>query len=109
MNMDTVLSALADPNRRAIVGLLREGERPVGFLVEQLPIAQSGVSRHLRILRDAGVVASRTEGQRRVYSLCPEPFQELSDWLADVRQIWEERLDNLEAELHRRQLESNDE
>ena len=77
-------------------------ERPVGELVQRLPIAQSGVSRHLRILKDAGMVTSRADGQRRIYALRREPFQELSDWLDRVRQHWEHSLDNLELELSRR-------
>ena len=100
--MDQMLQALADPRRRLIVEILLEGEQPVGDLVKRLPIAQSGVSRHLRILRDAGLVASRAEGQRRLYSLRPEPFETLSGWLDRYRRLWEERLDNFELELERR-------
>ncbi len=97
-----VLHALSDPNRRQIIAMLRSGERPVGELVRALPIAQSGVSRHLRLLKEAGVVRSRKDGQRRLYSLRPEPFQQLSDWLSDYRVLWEQRLDNLDAEIQRR-------
>jgi len=103
-----MLQCLADPNRRAIVDALLLGEQPVGELVRRLPIAQSGVSRHLRILRDSGLVRSRAEGQRRYYSLLPEPFEELSDWLARYRVLWEHRLDNFEAELERRKADNND-
>ena len=71
-------------------------------LVAQLPIAQSGVSRHLRILRETGLVTVRADGQKRFYSLRPEPFEELSGWLDDVRALWEHRLDNFETELERR-------
>jgi DNA-binding transcriptional ArsR family regulator len=70
--------------------------------VRRLPIAQSGVSRHLRILKDAGIVESRTDGQRRVYSLRAEPFEKLSEWLAQYRRLWDDRLDNFEVELDRR-------
>ncbi len=82
-------AALSDPRRRAIVELLRSGERPVGALVDALGIAQSGVSRHLRILRDAGFVTARKDGQRRLYSLRPEPFTELAGWLRQFRQLWD--------------------
>ncbi len=97
-----MLQALADPRRRAIVEILLQEEQLVGDLVRRLPIAQSGVSRHLRILKDAGMVESRTEGQRRVYSLRAEPFEKLSEWLAQYRRLWEGRLDNFEIELERR-------
>ena len=102
MNMEQMLAALADPQRRQIVELLLVRDRPVRDLVERLPIAQSGVSRHLRILRGAGLVRSRAEGQRRIYSLCPEPLEELSSWLESIRLVWELRLDNFERELDRR-------
>ncbi len=97
-----MLTALADPRRRQIVELLMVRDRQVGDLVQHLPIAQSGVSRHLKILRSAGLVTSRAVGQRRIYSLCPEPLEELSSWLDRCRQIWEVRLDNFERELERR-------
>ena len=97
-----MLQALADPRRREIVEMLLEEDQVVGQLARRLPIAQSGVSRHLRILKDAGMVESRTEGQRRVYSLRAEPFEKLSQWLAQYRRLWENRLDNFEAELERR-------
>ena len=97
-----MLQALADPRRREIVEILLQEEQVVGDLAQRLPIAQSGVSRHLRILKDAGMVESRTEGQRRVYSLRAEPFEKLSEWLAQYRRLWESRLDNFEVELERR-------
>lgn len=84
---------LADPTRRRIVEVLRGGERQVNDVVERLDIHQSGVSRHLRILRDAGFVQVRPEGQRRLYSLRPEPFRELEEWLESYRGVWEDRLD----------------
>lgn len=84
---------LADPTRRRIVEVLRKGERPVSDVVGSLDIHQSGVSRHLRILRDAGFVQVRPEGQRRLYSLRPEPFRELEEWLESYRGVWEDRLD----------------
>ncbi|MCO4769052.1 MAG: winged helix-turn-helix transcriptional regulator [Deltaproteobacteria bacterium] len=102
ISVDASLQALADPRRRAIVELLRSGEQPVSDLVAKLPIAQSGVSRHLRILRETGLVTVRAAGQKRFYSLRPEPFEELSDWLEEMRAVWEHRLDNFETELERR-------
>ena len=97
-----MLQALADPRRREIVEILLQEEQLVGDLVRRLPIAQSGVSRHLRILKDAGMVESRTEGQRRIYSLRAEPFEKLAEWLAQYRRLRESRLDNFEVELDRR-------
>jgi DNA-binding transcriptional ArsR family regulator len=100
--MELMLQALADPRRRQIVESLLDEEQLVGDLAKRLPIAQSGVSRHLRILKDAGIVVSRAEGQRRIYSLKPEPFRKLSEWLAQYRRLWEGRLDRFEEELDRR-------
>lgn len=90
---------LADPSRRRIVAALRGGERAVGELVATVGIQQSGVSRHLRILNEGGFVRMRQDGQRHLYSLCPEPFRELDAWLADYRDLWEARLDRLGAVL----------
>jgi DNA-binding transcriptional ArsR family regulator len=84
---------LADPTRRQIVDVLRRGERQVNDVVAELHIHQSGVSRHLRLLHEAGFVRVRPDGQRRFYSLRPEPFRELDAWLAGYRQLWERRLD----------------
>ena len=100
--MQSTLTALADDRRREIVELLMQGDRPVGDLVEHLPIAQSGVSRHLRILREAGIVDVRVDGQKRIYSLRPEPFDELSGWIDQIRRRWESRLDNFERLLKAR-------
>lgn len=103
--METKLSAfecLADPTRRSIVEALQSGERQVGDIVEQAGIHQSGVSRHLRILLAAGFVAMRPDGQRRLYSLRPEPFRELEAWLAPYRRLWEARLDRFGAALEAR-------
>jgi len=99
MTTAATLQVLADPSRKAILDLLRDRERPVGELVASLEQSQPGVSRHLRILRDAGLVASRPEGQRRVYRLCPEPLAELDHWLSGYRCLWTARLDQLEAHL----------
>jgi len=91
--------ALADPTRRLVVEALRHGERQVGDIVEQAGIHQSGVSRHLRILHEAGFVSRRSDGQRRLYSLKVEPFRELDAWLAKYRSLWEARLDRFGAAL----------
>jgi DNA-binding transcriptional ArsR family regulator len=86
---------IADPTRRLIVEALRDGERQVNDIVALAGIHQSGVSRHLRILHDAGFVSMRPDAQRRFYSLRPEPFRELDKWLAQYRKLWEARLDRL--------------
>jgi DNA-binding transcriptional ArsR family regulator len=93
---------LADPTRRRLVEALRGGERSVGELVDRVEIRQSGVSRHLRILQVAGFVTVRADGQRRFYSLRPEPFLEIADWVAGYRTLWERRLDRLAGVLERR-------
>ena len=105
MNMEDTLHALADPNRRQLLEILLRGEQPVGVLAKRLPIAQSGVSRHLRILREAGLVRARRDGQRRVYSVRPEPLRELSGWLERYRVLWEQRLDTFEDVLAQRLAE----
>jgi len=94
---------LADPTRLQIVELLLRGEKPVNDIVASVDIHQSGVSRHLRILSEAGFVQMRPLGQQRLYSLMPGPFRELDHWLERYRQLWESRLDRLGAELARRQ------
>jgi DNA-binding transcriptional ArsR family regulator len=95
------LAALSDPTRRRIVELLAERDRDVGELVAKFPISQPAVSRHLRVLREHGLVRSRAEGQRRVYSLEPAPLDELEAWLARYRTFWSNRLDALETQLAR--------
>ncbi len=103
MNMQIdAFETLADPTRRRILAALREGERPVGEIVRQAGIHQSGVSRHLRILHESGFVDVRPDGQRRLYALRPEPFRELEVWLADYRKLWEARLDRFGAALEAR-------
>ena len=97
-----VFETLADPMRRRIVEVLRGGERPVNDIVAELDIHQSGVSRHLRILSEAGFVSMRADGPRRLYALRAEPFRELDAWLGGYRRLWERRLDRLAAELERR-------
>lgn len=98
-----VFETLADPTRRRIVEALRGGEQAVNDLVDGVEIHQSGVSRHLRILSEAGFVQVRPDGQKRLYSLRPEPFRELDAWVAQYRGIWEARLDRFGEELARRQ------
>lgn len=104
---------LADPTRRRVIDALRDGELQVNDVVERLDIHQSGVSRHLRILREAGFVQVRPEGQRRLYSLRPEPFLELDGWLDAYRELWETRLDRfgeaLEQKRRTREREPNKE
>ncbi len=96
------LQALAEPRRQAILALLRDGEQPVGALVDQLGLSQPAVSKHLRVLKEAGMVESRVDAQRRLYRIRPEPLAELDHWLAGYRALWETRLDLLEAHLDRR-------
>jgi DNA-binding transcriptional ArsR family regulator len=91
--------ALAEPARRQILELLRQRERSVGELVERLKLSQPGVSKHLRVLREAGLVRVRPEGQRRWYGLRAEPLAELDAWLAPYREFWGGRLDALERHL----------
>lgn len=86
MNMFAIL---ADPTRRRVLEALRRGERQVNDLVEEVGIHQSGVSRHLGILHEAGFVAMRPDGPRRLYTLTPEPFRALDEWLAQYRRFWE--------------------
>lgn len=101
MHQDTFLS-LADPTRRSVVEALLAGEQQVNDLVKKVGIHQSGVSRHLRILHEAGFVAVRPDGQRRLYSLKPEPFREIDEWLNRYRSLWEARLDRFGAALESR-------
>ncbi|WP_140798097.1 ArsR/SmtB family transcription factor [Myxococcus xanthus] len=101
MQLD-VFQVLADPTRRRIVEALRYGEQQVSDVVEKAGIHQSGVSRHLRILSESGFVSMRPDGQRRLYALKPEPFQELDGWLTGYRQMWEARLDRFGAALEKK-------
>jgi len=94
-----VFDVLAEPNRRHILDLLRERPRPVGELVDALPLSQPAVSKHLRVLRDAGLVAARVDGPRRIYSVDATPLRELDEWLAPYRAAWGTRLDALERHL----------
>lgn len=96
-----VLEAIAEPTRRRILDAVREGERSVGELVETVGMHQPGVSRHLKVLRDAGLVEVRRDAQRRFYRLRPEPLMELDVWLEPYRAQWAARLDSLERHLQR--------
>jgi DNA-binding transcriptional ArsR family regulator len=96
------LQALADPTRLFIVEMLRGGEHSVNDIVKNVEIDQSGVSRHLRILQEARFVRVRPEGQKRFYSLCPEPFRDLDAWVSQYRQLWEGRLDKFGEVLARK-------
>ena len=99
--MDTVVQALADGSRRTMLGILRDHPATVGELAAALPIARPGVSRHLRVLREAGLVDVRQEAQRRIYSLRPEPLAEVDAWLGEYRELWQHRLDALHTEVAR--------
>jgi len=99
--MDALLQAIADPSRRTMLEQLRHGPATAGELADLLTIARPGVSRHLRVLREAGLVDVRPDAQRRVYSLRPEPLAELDDWLGGYRTLWNQRLDALHTEVAR--------
>ena len=90
---------LAEPHRRRILDLLLEDERPVGDLVADLALSQPAVSKHLRVLREAGLVEVRADAQRRLYRVRLEPLRAIDDWLAPYRRLWASRLDALEAHL----------
>ena len=99
--MDMVLQALADPSRRTVLEILREHPATAGELADALPIARPGVSRHLRVLREAGLVDVRAEAQRRIYTLRPEALVEVDEWLESYRALWRNRLDALHTEIAR--------
>ena len=92
-------AVLAEPSRRTILDVLRDGERPVGDLVEQLQLSQPAVSKHLRVLREAGLVEVRTDAQRRLYRIRPEPLVEIDAWLEPYRRLWNRSLDALQRHL----------
>lgn len=100
-SMDAVLHALADESRRTVLGILRDHPASAGELADVLPIARPGVSRHLRVLRQAGLVAVRQEAQRRIYSLRPEALVVVDEWLEAYRVLWRSRLDALHTEIDR--------
>jgi DNA-binding transcriptional ArsR family regulator len=96
-----VFEALADPTRRRLLELLAAGERSAGELAGEFAISRPGVSRHLRVLRDAGLVRERGDGRRRLYSVDPAPLAEVDAWLERWRGFWDQRLDALDTELRR--------
>jgi DNA-binding transcriptional ArsR family regulator len=97
--LEVPFEVLAEPSRRRILDLLRDGEQPVGQLVDAMAMSQPAVSKHLRVLRDAGFVEVRAEAQRRLYRLRAEPLRSVDDWLAPYRRLWSDRLDELERHL----------
>jgi len=99
----TLFEAVAEPSRRAILDILRAGERPAGDLVSALALSQPGVSKHLKLLREAGLVSVRADGQRRLYRLQPQGLKELEAWLAPYRHFWADRLAALDDHLERDQ------
>jgi DNA-binding transcriptional ArsR family regulator len=107
--MESTFAILAEPNRRAILSLLASSERSVGELERGLQMPQTSVSKHLRVLRDAGFVESRVDAQRRVYRIRPEPLMEVDAWLAPFRLFWTAHVDALERHLDRMGQEPTDE
>ena len=102
MSIAAVMEALSEPNRRRIVELLLSGERSVSLLAAETGLAQPAVSKHLRVLREAGLVEVRRDAQRRHYRIRPQPLAELDAWLEPYRRLWDERLDRLERHLKQR-------
>ena len=99
--VESVFEIIAEPNRRAILSLLVSSEQSVGEIERQLRMSQPAVSKHLRVLREAGFVESTVDAQRRLYRLKPEPFQEVDAWLAQFRRFWSAHIDALERHLDR--------
>ena len=99
--MESSFAIIAEPNRRAILGLLASSERSVGEIERRLRMPQTSVSKHLRVLREAGFVESRVDAQRRVYRIRPEPLKEVDDWIGPFRRFWRARVDALERHLDR--------
>jgi DNA-binding transcriptional ArsR family regulator len=97
--MTASFEVLAEPNRRRILDLLRAAERPVGELVDELEVSQPAVSKHLRVLREAGLVEVRADAQRRIYRVRTEPLRAIDEWLEPYRRLWASRLDDLERHL----------
>jgi len=100
-DMESTFAVIAEPNRRAILSLLASSELSVGDIEERLRMSQPSVSKHLRVLREAGFVESRTDAQRRVYRIRPEPLMELDAWLTPFRRFWSTHVDALERHLDR--------
>ncbi len=105
--MESIFEIIAEPNRRAILSLLAASQRSVGEIERQLRMTQPTVSKHLRVLREAGFVESTVDAQRRLYRLRPEPLQELDLWLAQFRRFWSAHLDALERHLERMSEQPN--
>jgi len=103
--MDSAFEIIAEPNRRAILTLLVSSERSVGEIERQLRMTQPAVSKHLRVLRDAGFVEATVDAQRRLYRLKPEPFRQVDEWLAQFRRFWSAHIDALERHLDRMDLD----
>lgn len=101
MTTSAVLEVIAEPTRRRILDAVRIRERSVGELVESLGMHQPGISRHLKVLREAGLVEVRQDAQRRLYRLRPEPLKEIDEWLEPYRAKWADRLDSLERHLEK--------
>jgi len=99
--MESAFGIIAEPNRRAILSLLASSERSVGEIEQKLRMSQPSVSKHLRVLREAGFVEARADAQRRVYRIRPEPLAEVDEWLAPFRHFWNAHIDALEAHLDR--------
>ncbi len=99
--MESSFTVVAEPTRRAILGLLLSSELSVGEIERELRLPQPSVSKHLRVLREAGFVESRVEAQRRLYRLCPEPLKELDAWLLPFRRFWSKHVDALEKHLEK--------
>jgi DNA-binding transcriptional ArsR family regulator len=97
--VESSFTIVAEPNRRAILTLLLSSERSVGELEQELGLSQPSVSKHLRVLKDAGLVESRVEAQKRLYRLCPGPLQELDEWILPFRRFWSKHVDALEKHL----------
>ena len=102
--MESSFTIVAEPNRRAILSLLAVAERSVGEIERELRLSQTSVSKHLRVLRDAGLVESRIDAQRRVYRIRPEPLREVDDWLDPFRRFWSDQVDALERHLDRMEM-----
>ena len=92
---------LGDPTRRELLAVLAGGERTAGELADRFPVSRPAISRHLRVLREAGLVTARSEGRRRRYALDPRPLREIDDWLEPYRDLWAQRLDALDTEIAR--------
>jgi DNA-binding transcriptional ArsR family regulator len=107
--MDMVLHALSDESRRTVLEILRDHPATAGELAEALPIARPGVSRHLRVLREAGLVDVEARAQRRIYRLRPEPLAEVDAWVGRYRALWEDRLNALHTEIARGRREKRSE